>query len=173
MRLSVPDSRESRLIEAVFADRNCHVTLKSVDGRYLKFNSIDEFDSLLTFIEDTLPPYDAIWKARDYDDRNRSDVIDGVAHLRRMPAELSAGWLSNPGHIYVGDASGGFERSPWAFDDRLDDPAMAAAQYENHVTSSEELSSLLGSLRGKTLGCCCDAEDNCYALVLKKLIGEA
>lgn len=166
-RVSTPNSRESKLIEAVFADRNCHVTLKSVDGRYLKFNSMIEFDRLVEFIDDTKPPYEAIWKALERDDRACRVVIGGVTHLHGMTATDAEQWMKNPAHVYVGEASEGFVRSPWAAPAATID-GVAAAQYEEHVTSSDTLSAQLGSLRGKALGCCCEMEI-CHASILSKL----
>ena len=159
------DSRATDLIDFVFTDRNCHLSIKSKDGRFFKFNSLQEFNSLINYIEDTRPPDLSAWKY--HDSSKDTDVVD----LHDIPNVRS--WLDNENRVYVGRETRNIKGSPWGNPFRLSeyDVATSLRLYEEHITSSEELSNSLGTLRKKTLACWCSDPDECHSSILLKLIG--
>ena len=96
--IAVTDSRAANLFNYAFVDRNCHITVKTKDDRYLKFNSMTEFDRLLDFAEDTWPPDLSAWKVhqKHYDNLydNHYDNLHRIKDLK--------GWLKDEEHVYVG-----------------------------------------------------------------------
>lgn len=86
-----------------------------------------------------------------------------------------AAWMENPGHTYIGGTVGDIPASKWqnpfALVDDASDNDEVMKKFEDHVTSSTELSADLGELRGKVLGCFC-APWACHGDVLNKLIGQ-
>ena len=168
-RINVEGSRESKFFAYVFADRNCHITVKTADGRYFKVNSLDEFDRLIDYVEDTQPPYEEIWKVIELAKRSTN-----VVNLSGMSTSEINKWLSNASNVYIGRDHDGISKSSWANPFLLKDNnfnrSIVARKYEDHVTSSKDLSNNLGSLRGKILGCFCSPA-LCHGDILQKLIG--
>ena len=159
------DKRAADLIEFVFVDRNCHLSIKTKDERFFKFNSIPEFRSLINYIEDTQPPSLSVWK---YHGNSKEPAVVNLHDIRNIRK-----WLDYDDHVYVGREAGSVKGSPWGNPFRLDeyDVATSLRLYEEHITSDEHLSGMLGTLKHKTLACWCQDPDQCHSSVLLKLIG--
>lgn len=175
---AVENSTAAKVAKRIFADRNCHLTFISIDDRFFKFNSIDEFANLINYVEDTTPPLDAVWKGLESDKERFANESRRVANESGVLVNLRgmdiAKWLTNPGHTYIGPARDTVPASKWENPFKLgddgDDPATLLSKFEEHVTTSPELSAALGELRGKVLGCFC-APGACHGDILNKLVG--
>ena len=162
-------SRAASFFEFSFADRNCHLTVKSKDDRLFKFNSIEEFKSLIDYVEETRPPNLSAWKA--FNHKKYKLIEPKIVNLNNTHDIQK--WLDDDDHVYVGRQKGEIEGSKWGNPYRLKDHDVETSlrMYEEYVTSSEELVSSLGTLKTKCLGCWCRDRAKCHASVLLKLIG--
>ena len=162
------DSRASEYIEAVFIDRNCNLTAKSKDGRFLRFNSLEELNRLPNFIEDTLPPYAALEMARTHE-MKRLGLDHLLVNLSGVDIEK---WLSeDPNNTYVGRdhgcTKGSIFQNPYNLNDF--DRKTAVQKYKEHIHSTPELLKEVETLRNKNLGCFCYPEE-CHAQVLLDIL---
>lgn len=178
-RISESDSLASTLCDYAYADRNCQLSIRTKDKRFLLFNSMEEFDGLLAYIVDTCPPYAAVFKLmRDDDVTFQREVAAAVAaavvppvpvQLFNLAPEAVAEWVKDPTHVYIGAALDGVDASPWAnpFMEEEHGTEAATTMYREKVMNTPSLD--LATLRGKTLGCAC-SDENCHGQVLKNLI---
>ena len=170
-------SRVASLIEFVFADRNCQLSVKAKDGRFFKFNSLEEFRSLLDYIEDTRPPdlsnlytcYQPAW--HHLENAKEKEMEPAVVNLHTI-RDINE-WLEDDDHVYIGREHGNIKGSPWGNPFRLNDYDVETSLrlYEEHITSNEALSKALGTLKKKSLACWCENADQCHSSVLLRLIG--
>ena len=165
------NSRAATYFEYAFVDKNCQISVKSKDGRNLKFNSMDEFRSLVDYVEETRPPNLLAWKVYHY--KKFKLIEPRIVNLHKI--KDIAKWMEDDDHVYVGRQRGNIEASLWGNPFSLEDHDVETSLrlYEEHVTSSEELSSSLGSLKNKCLGCWCADADKCHSSVLLRLVGSS
>jgi len=80
--------------------------------------------------------------------------------------------------VYIGpkmhNSSWQFDESPWVniFHYATSDRKKNLEMYENYLRNSKTLRLLLHTLIGKRLGCFCDNEDWCHAIIIIKLVEE-
>ena len=168
-KMAVTDSREASFLEYVFVDRNCHLTMKTKDGRYLKFNSMVEFDRQVDYVEDTRPPDLSAWKCHQkYYEKLYEPAIVNLNRVQDVKE-----WLDDEDHAYVGRDHGNIEGSKWGNPFRIPehDINTSLILYEEYITSNPDLFGDLGSLKKKSLGCWCFDPEKCHANILLKLIG--
>ena len=162
------NERYSKFIEYVFVDRNCQLSIKSTDGRFLRFNSLVEFQRIPDFIEDTLPPYDTLEKARTMNFKG----IDEEAILVNLSNVNITEWQKeDENNVYigrdVGDIKGSRFQNPYSLNDF--DRSTAVSKYKQYIISDQKLKSEVESLRGKKLGCFCWPEE-CHGQVLVDIL---
>ena len=167
-REKLDDSRVSNLIKYVFADRNCHLTVKTCDERYLKFNLMTEFEGLVNFIEDSLPPFKAAFIALENSKRRAGDG-NVLVNLSGMDIQK---WQEDPNNYYIGRSVGNVEGSlfqnPYSLNDF--DRKTSIEKFREHIKSSPELlEKVIPELRQKTLGCFCWPDD-CHGHVLLNIL---
>ena len=171
------DAEAAKYVEFIFPDRNCKISLKSKDNRIFNFNTTMEFHRTVAFIADSQAPYEAIWRAIEYD---RADRGRNLVNLKKRDIAI---WLDKaPNNVYIGsEVSTKVGRNavpaskwnnPFLNSHPGNNPETVLQMYENYIVSTPELFNDLGSLKGKTLGCVCDL-DKCYGEVLHKLVGNA
>ena len=184
------ESRASKLLAYVFADRNCYITVKSKDDRYFKLSGMkSELDSLLNFVEDTQEPYVQAWAFVDEGMAELEDELEveledestvSVNVIKEDPRIVNLNtiedikaWLHDENHEYCGRQHGDIEESRWHNPFKLSENSVEASlrMYEEHVTSDEDLIKHLGSLKGKILACWCSDPTKCHCSILLKLIG--
>ena len=168
-QVAVANSRAAEFFAFAFVDRNCHTTVKTMDGRMFKFNSMDEFTSLIDYVEETRPPNLSAWKSLGQKKYKLIEpIIVNLHHVRDVSK-----WLEDDDHVYVGRKHGNIEGSQWGNPYRLKDHDVDTSlrMYEEHITSNVELSNALGTLKRKSLGCWCRNPAKCHSSVLLKLIG--
>ena len=145
----------------------CKLTVKTSDGRYLHFNSIEEFKRLTDFIEKSLPPYTAIEKAISDDNKSAGKKLFQV-NLTDIDIEE---WKKDESHIYIGRDSGDIEGSifqnPYSLKDY--DRSTAVRMYREHISSNPTLAGEVETLRGKVLGCFCSPNE-CHGQVLLDIL---
>ena len=162
----IEGSRPANFIDFVFIDRNCHLSIKTKDERFFKFNSLDEFHSLVNYIEETQAPNLDAWK---YHDKKKEPIIVDLHTVGNVRE-----WMDDKDHVYVGRKVGSWlEGSQWGnpFNPKEHGLETCLRLYEEHIMTSPELSSALGSLKEKNLGCWCLDSNMCHANTLLKLIG--
>ena len=157
-------SRASDLLKYICADRNCHLTVKTCDDRYLRFNSKLEFENLLNFIEDSLPPFKATFFALESSKKKTGDS-NILVNLSGIDVEQ---WVKDPNNYYIGRGFGSVEGSlfqnPYSTNDY--DRKTAIQKFREHIRSNPELmAKVVPELKHKTLGCYCWPED-CHGHVL-------
>ena len=167
------NSSANRLIDYAFADRNCKLTIKSKDGRYLHFNSETEFDRQVDYIEDTQPPYEHIMEMLDkyfYEFEVRE--INLETRLVNLTGMDLVEWVKNPQNTYIGRAHGILPESPWANEFKVEQHGrdMAISMYREKLMNSPSLKDDIQSLVGRSLGCWCASE--CHGEVLLDLINK-
>ena len=158
------DSHVSKFLKFIFVDRNCHLTAKTSDDRYLRFNSMEEFRSLPNYVEDSLPPYAAIELAITNDFKR---IIDRDILVNLSGKDIQKWKDEDSNNVYIGRPSGDIDGSlfqnPYSLNDF--DRATAISKYKEHIFSKPELMNEVESLRGKKLGCYCYPED-CHGQIL-------
>ena len=162
------DRRVSNLVNYIFSDRNCHLTVFTKDKRYLKFNSEIEFDNLMDFIEDTLPPMRAAFFAIDNGMRSAGDE-NVLVNLTDVNIE---DWVKDPNNFYIGrdngNVKGSIFQNPYSLNDY--DRKTAISMYKDHIMSSPEIwNEVVPQLNHKTLGCFCWPEQ-CHGNVLLDIL---
>ena len=166
------DSSLARLIAYVFVDRNCQLSVKTTDGRFLRFNSIEEYKRLPDFIEKTLPPYAAIEKVIA-NEKKRSGEKFCLTNLSGLANDKIKEWMDDESHAYIGRDHGTIEGSifqnPYSLADY--DRTTAIKKYRQHISSNPTLEREVESLRGKVLGCFCWPED-CHGQVLLEILND-
>ena len=173
-QLNAEGSIAAKYIDFVFPDRNCRIGCKSKDNRTFTFNSKEEFERTVTFVMESQPPYEAIWRALEHD---HADEGSNIVNVRGRDINL---WLENaPGHVYIGRqitkegkvvVTGSKWKNPFSLSEYNNDREKVLSLYNEHVVNTPELFNDLGSLRNKRLGCFC-APEKCHAEVLHKLVG--
>ena len=161
---SVEGSRAAKLFQFVFVDRNCHLSVRTNDGRIFKFNSLDEFYSLMNYVEDTSPPDLSAWK---FLEAGMIKLVEPAIVNLHTITNIEE-WLKDEDHVYVGRSKGEIAGSPWGNPFKLEeyDIQTSLRLYEDHVTPDPNLSSDLGSLKKKSLGCWCLDPGQCHAILL-------
>ena len=157
------DSKISKFIQYIFIDRNCHLTLKTTDGRLLHFNPMEEFLRLPDYIKNTLPPYLAINKAITNDLKRI-----GEEHILVILTDVDIeDWLKDEKNYYIGRdhgvTKGSKFQNPFSLND-FDRPT-AIKMFRDHINANPVLKNEVESLRSKKLGCFCYPED-CHGQVL-------
>ena len=127
---------------------------------------------MLDYVENTQPTL--ILACRFHEESKLQLMEPAIVNLNEVDDIQK--WLEDDNHVYVGRKHGTIEASPWGNpfkvgDDDIDSIGTCLTRYEEHVTSSQELSIALGSLKMKNLGCWCPKRDQCHASVLFKLLG--
>ena len=165
------DDRIQSLIQYTFADRNGHLSVKTCDNRYLKFNSQLEYEGLLNFIEDTLPPFKALFFAFE---KKKKRAGDGnvLTNLSGKDAEVIEEWSRDPKNYYIGRSLGNLQGSlfqnPYSTSDY--DRKTAIKMFREHILSSPDiLERVVPELKNKNLGCFCWPED-CHGHVLLEIL---
>ena len=156
------ESSANRLMEYTFADRNCRLTIKSKDGRYLYYNSETEFQRQVDFIEDTQPPYKHILEM--IDKYFNEDKWTRLVNLTGVDLDE---WVKDPKNTYIGREQGILPESPWAneFKVQIHGRDMAIQMYSEKLRNTPSLTDDIHSLVGQTLGCLCSPSD-CHGEVL-------
>ena len=159
-------SLAKKLTKFVCADRNCNLMLGSVDGRFKIFNSIEEFDKLLLFIEDSQPPYAEINKLIESD---KKQTYTGTKLVNVSDVDLDE-WVKDPNHKYIGRAHGNVPESPWANPYRVQEHGRdkAILMYKEKVLKTPSLISSIDDLSGFQLGCWCTKD--CHGQTLIDLL---
>ena len=101
------DERAKKLVSYIFIDRNCRLSAKTVDERVMAINSVQEFDLLLNFIENTLPPYDVIFKLLHDQKVLQFQKVDNLVNLHTI--ENVQEFLEREDTKYIGRKSACFE----------------------------------------------------------------
>ena len=178
-KISIEGSRATNLIKYVCADRNCYLLACTSDDRYMKFSSIDEFESLLNYVEDTGDnfKYAEAFKVLTIDDVELDQPQITVVNLKHIRDVTVWASVTNK-HIYIGRQNNklGLEASKWQnpFSTSEYDIETCLSKYEEHIRNSPDLYNNLGELRGMELGCYCtdssSRNSKCHAFVLEKLL---
>ena len=158
------NERAGDLISYVYADRNCRVSIRCKDERFMVVNTIEEFELLLDHIENTAPRVKHSMNAMD---ANRSEVI--VPHLVNLKTinDVTA-FLDQPNTEYIGRRSGDIKESKWQNPYSLNDFDIDTSlkKYREHVFASPPLIDNIKSLRGKLLCCFCEDGTLCHGKIL-------
>ena len=164
------DERVKAVVKYIFADRNCRITVNSLDGRYFPVNTLEEFNLLLNYIESTLPPYDAIMKAL-YD--------DGIGNFQKVANIINLNDVDDPVEVtneenvkYIGRAKGELAASKWQnpYSSSVYDLRTCLKLYNEHVINTPELMNDLDSLKGCSLACWCTDGNLCHGKILLDLL---
>ena len=164
------EKRVANVCKYIFADRNCHLTIHTHDGRYLRFNSNDEFDRLLNYIEDSLPPMRAAFLEVEIS-RKMAGAENFLVNLSEVDI---SDWIKDPKNYYIGRDHGSVEGSmfqnPFSLNDF--DRKTAIGKYRSHIMSSPNLLQKVHSeLDDKILGCFCLPEE-CHGQVLLDILNK-
>ena len=164
------ESRAIKLVSNIFADRNCKISVYSKDGRYFAVNTVEEFHLLLNFIEATLPPYDAIYKALHDDGIIIYQNVTNIINLNDV--DDVAKTLDKENVKYIGRAKGHIAASKWQnpYSTRTFDLSTCLSMYRDHVRDTPDLIDDLESLRDLTLACWCVDGALCHGKVLLDLL---
>ena len=165
------DERAGKIIQSIFADRNCRITVFTVDGRFFPVNSSEEFELLLNFIESTLPPYDAIFMALHDDGIKEFQKVANILNLNEVE-EDPLKVLEADNIKYIGRAKGQIAGSKWAnpYSPRVYDLQTCLELYKEHVLNTPALLNDLESLRDLSLACWCTDANLCHGKVLLDLL---
>ena len=162
--LSKPGSPANKYLKSVFANRNCSLSAYTKDGRYIAFNSIEEFHTNVDFIENSQPPYKAVWEALQ-----NSKEINSVVNMAQIAVD---DWVKQEKNVYVGCGHDELKlaKSKWYNPFSFDEHGRNTLQlFREYVTNNESLLEDLPELKGKSLGCHCRADSNgeifCHAII--------
>ena len=162
-RVREEGSLANQLIAFVSADRNCNLVSKSKDGRFKIFNSIEEFDGLTRFLDNSQAPHDAIHKLIVADKKQK---YTGTKLVNLSKIDDINKWIDEPNHKYIGRAHDNVNASPWANYFKVSEHGRdeAIRRYRERLIKTPSLMDNLGELLGFELGCWCDTD--CHGQVL-------
>ena len=165
-KINDPGSIANNLVNFVCADRNCNLTLASKDRRYKFFNSVEEFDRLLDFLDNTQPPYAAINKLIE-NDKKQQYTGTKIVNLTGMDIDE---WVKDPNNKYIGRAHGNIEESLWANPYTVQEHGRdkAIEMYKERLLNTPSLITNIDDLHGFQIGCGCS--DDCFGQILVDLI---
>ena len=164
------DEQAHDLIQYVCADRYCNISVRTQDGRSMIVNEMEDFEHLLTYIENTLPPTKHIFRMLDDDERKMLFGIPNVINLNDIDDVET--FLGKEANMYIGRKHDGIEASPWQNPYSLKDYDIESALklYKEHVMNTPQLMDSLDDLRDRNLCCWCSNAYLCHAKVLLDLL---
>ena len=160
-------SLTNELVNFACADRNCNLMISSKDGRIKLFNTVEEFERLLVFLEASQPPYAVINKLIENDKKQK---YTGMRLVNLNEVEDVEEWIKDPKHKYIGRAHGNLEESTWANPYRVNEHGRAKAikMYSDKIWKTPSLMTSITDLEGFDIGCWCI--DDCHGQVLIDIV---